>query len=117
VKIARTAAWIWFVLLSLVSLLFGLSDALDETHPTDDQWLAATFGAGMALFGLAIAVTAFRRGERWAWIASLVWPVFLAVHVALFGTWVPDGVFCALSLIALAVTAPLGEQARAAVPA
>lgn len=59
----------------------------------------------MGLFGLAIAVTAFRRGERWAWIAMLVWPVFFAVHVAVFGTWLPDGVFFVLAVAALALTA------------
>ena len=113
--VVRRAAWIWFCLLSLVTVLFGVSDALGAASPTDDQWLASTFGPGMGLFGLAIAATAFRRGERWAWLTSLVWPAFLAVHVALFGTWLPDGVFCVLSLVALAVTAPAPSRPRVAV--
>ena len=29
---------------------------------------------------IAIAVTAFRRGEMWAWLAFWVWPVFFVIH-------------------------------------
>jgi hypothetical protein len=33
-------------------------------------------------------------------------PVFFAAHVALLGTWIPDGVLLVLSVVALAVTRP-----------
>ena len=33
-----------------------------------------------SIFGLGIAVKPFRKGERWAWYASLMWPItFLAI--------------------------------------
>jgi hypothetical protein len=42
-------------------------------------------GAGLLLvgiFSLAICVTALRRGERWAWYAMWVWPLGVALIVA-----------------------------------
>jgi hypothetical protein len=42
-------------------------------------------GAGLlilGIFSLAIGVTALRRGERWAWYAMWVWPVGVALIVA-----------------------------------
>ena len=42
-------------------------------------------GAYISLFGflsLAICVTALRRGERWAWYAMWVWPLGVALIVA-----------------------------------
>jgi hypothetical protein len=42
-------------------------------------------GAGLLLVGilsLAICVTALRRGERWAWYAMWVWPLGVALIVA-----------------------------------
>jgi hypothetical protein len=31
----------------------------------------------IGLFGVAIAVYGLRRGERWAWYAMLLWPLWL----------------------------------------
>jgi hypothetical protein len=42
-------------------------------------------GAGLlivGLFSLAICLTALRRGERWAWYAMWVWPLGVALIVA-----------------------------------
>jgi hypothetical protein len=42
-------------------------------------------GAGLLLLGifsLAVSVTALRRGERWAWYAMWVWPLGVALIVA-----------------------------------
>lgn len=41
---------------------------------------ATTGTIGFDLFGLFIAVTAFRRGERWAWLAFWYWPVLFITH-------------------------------------
>lgn len=43
------------------------------------HWAASTT-TGFDLFGLAIAVTAFRRGERWAWLVFWYWPVMFSFH-------------------------------------
>ena len=34
----------------------------------------------LGLFSMAIALTGFRRGERWAWYTMLLFPIFMAVH-------------------------------------
>jgi len=38
------------------------------------------------LLSAAICLTAFRRGERWAWVAMLVWPAWTALAVILYLT-------------------------------
>jgi hypothetical protein len=34
----------------------------------------------LGLFSLAIVLTGFRRGERWAWYAMWLYPLFLGLH-------------------------------------
>ena len=51
---------------------------------------------------VAVAVTAYRRGERWAWWAFWVWPLFLVVHGLAF--FAVDFVFAALGVGALTLT-------------
>jgi len=56
----------------------------------------------MLVFGLAIILTGFRWGERWAWYALWYYPIFFALHIVAFGTFVIDGVLaliCVLSLL------------------
>ncbi len=58
---------------------------------------------GMVVFGLAVILVPFRRGERWAWYALWYYPAFFMLHIIAFGTFIPDGVFaliCVLSLLA-----------------
>ena len=57
---------------------------------------------GMVVFGLAIILTGFRWGERWAWYALWYYPVFFVLHIIAFGTFVIDGILaliCVLSLL------------------
>ena len=67
---------------------------------------------------IAIAVTAFRRGEMWAWLAFWVWPVFFVIHrLAFFAFYF---VFALLGALTLAATYPgsgrvRGESRRASV--
>jgi FtsH-binding integral membrane protein len=37
----------------------------------------------VGIFSLAISVTTLRRGERWAWFAMWVWPLGVALVVAM----------------------------------
>lgn len=98
-------AWLVFVLLALVLLVIGLSgpqgpvgpgtplNAFGIAHPTAldiEMRLRGTVVLGMVIFSLAISLFAFRKGERWAWFALWYWPLFFLLHVAAFGTWVPD---------------------------
>ncbi len=64
--------------------------------------LLGTILLGMVVFGLAIILKPFRRGERWAWCVLWYYPVFFVLHIIAFGTFVIDGVFaliCVLSLL------------------
>jgi len=74
-RIDRTVAryaWVVFVVISVIGIYFGASDLTELT--SYDAQAAARNGLATALLTLAISVTALRRGERWAWIAMLVWP-------------------------------------------
>ena len=66
---------------------------------------------------IVLATAGLRSGQRWPWLALWVMPVFFAAHVALLGTWIPDGVLLVLSIVALAVTNPgraTGERSQEA---
>ncbi len=54
---------------------------------------------GFGMFGLAISGFGYRRGERWAWYASLPMPITSLVFIA-FGA-LPELVFLTLSLLGL----------------
>lgn len=96
---AQAVARAVLLLASGLVLLFGTSAAF-VGEPTDDSVLASTFGAGMGLFGIVLTLVAF-RGDRRAWFVLWYLPVFFAIHVATFGTWVPDAPLCALTAWAL----------------
>jgi hypothetical protein len=67
---------------------------------------AMTGTIGFDLFGLLIAVTAFRRGERWAWLAFWYWPVLFVTHFVTYesGFQYAQLVWTALSVAALLAT-------------
>ena len=70
----------------------------------DATLLTTTYAVVAVVLTVAIAATAFRRGERWAWFAFWVWPMFFVVHG--FAFFVVDFVFAALGVAALALTTP-----------
>jgi hypothetical protein len=105
-------AWAVFVLLAVVLLLIGLSGpqgpvgpgspihAFGISNPTlldIEIRFRGTVVLGMVIFSLAITLFSFRRGERWAWFALWYWPLFVLLHVAAFGTWLPDVPFAILA--------------------
>jgi hypothetical protein len=69
-----------------------------------DTLLTTTYAIVAVVLTVAIATTAFRRGERWAWFAFWVWPMFFVVHGLAF--FAVDFVFAALGVAALALTTP-----------
>ena len=73
----------------------------------DATLLTTTYAVVAVVLTVAIAATAFRRGERWAWFAFWVWPLFFVVHWSAF--FVVDFVFAVLGVAALALTAPRRE--------
>ena len=99
-KWARVA----LVAVGIVTLLVGAGSAFEPGN-SDDQVLIATFGAGMGFFAIALALIAFGDRNRLAWAALWYYPVFFAVHIAAFGTWIPD-----LPLLVVAAAALLASR-------
>lgn len=114
-KALQRYAWILLMVVSILSLLIGLGDfilagngdpALVESM-TGTRWVAVKaanpplanlvnlltriLGAwliGFSILSLAITVTAYRKGERWAWYA--LWALPLA-FVLIFGAFLTAG--------------------------
>ena len=102
----RRYAWVVFVFFAVLATLFGIFPGswFEEGVDRGDQLLITTYAAVAVVLTVAIAGTAFRRGERWAWWAFWVWPLFFVVHGAAF--FVVDYLFAALGVAALMATAP-----------
>ncbi|HWG93714.1 MAG TPA: hypothetical protein VNU66_05765 [Mycobacteriales bacterium] len=77
-----------------------------EAFDSDANALIATGGAALGVLVIALATAGISSGERWAWLALWVLPAFFLGHAVLLGTWVPDGVFALLSVLALVATRP-----------
>ncbi|TMF24788.1 MAG: hypothetical protein E6I36_03050 [Chloroflexi bacterium] len=138
-------AWTFFVFVGAVLVLFGLTDLIaagatfgQGEAPTFDgitgtswesiksspvasqiDWMVRGQAIMMMIAGLLtgfISATAFRRGERWAWVAMALWPIAilaldLNLLLALSHTTqgippplVSGSIFIVLSLFTLALT-------------
>jgi len=103
-------SWMALLLTGLATLVFGVVVVI--LRSPEEQYLRAIGAAsiGMGLFGAAITVTAFRRCERWAYVALWYYPVFWTAH--LVGNLPPGQdhihqvVFIVLSLLGLLL--PIG---------
>jgi hypothetical protein len=93
-------AWVLLFLVGLPVLVFGISGGFFG-NDVAERTLVGTFGAGMGIFGLAITLTAFRRGERWAWFVLWYYPIFFLIHVIALGTVLPDLIFLVISVLGL----------------
>lgn len=102
----RKHAWLVFVLFALLGMMFGVFPGgwFEDEVDRDAALLTSTYGMVAVTLTVAVAATAFRRGERWAWVAFWVWPVFFVVHGAAF--FAVDFVFAALGALTLVVTYP-----------
>jgi hypothetical protein len=125
-------AWVVFVGIGAVGLLAGVMVLIDPGsgidvfdgfgHPAPvavahdaaaASYLEVVFAwtagqtIGFDIFAIAVAVTAFRRGERWAWLISWFWPVLFLSHFFLYesGFRYAQLVWASLSVAALAATA------------
>jgi hypothetical protein len=128
------AAWIWFALLCasvlpLAAMAYVTPSAAADiwarfgyelpaavaADPTATEYVefighwAATGTLGLDLFGLLIAVTAFRRGERWAWLAFWFWPFMFATH---FVTYQSSFQYAQLVWLTLSVAALLATYRK-----
>ena len=109
----RRHAWVTFVFFAFLATLFGVFPGawFEKDGDRDAALLTATYGAVAVVLTVVIAANAFRRGERWAWFAFWVWPLFFIFHGAAF--FAVDFVFAALGIAALVVTAPSRAPALA----
>lgn len=98
--------------------------ALTSTSPNAAEFMTLVFrmygiyGVGFSLMAIAIAVTAFRRGDRWAWWALLVGNTLTYVSAMAYdqiaravGPFeLTEYLGLAAVYVALAVTVPLKEK-------
>ncbi len=105
------AGQVFLVLFGLISIVFSASvyAATDEPFPDDANHLIATWGVGFGLLVIVLATVGLASRRTWAWAALWVVPAFLATHVVLLGTWLPDGVLLVLAALALIATKPISR--------
>ncbi len=105
-------------LLGLLCVLIAISVYfVPDPFDSDAQALVATFGAGMGLLVVVLAMSGLGAGSRVAWLALWVLPAFFVSHVALLGTWLPDGLFAVVATFCLVATRPrVSDTEREPVP-
>lgn len=106
--IQRTAQ-VFMAIFGLLTIVFYSSVYAatgEDAFPDDANALIATGGAALGVLVIALATAGISSGESWAWLALWVLPAFFLAHAALLGTWIPDGVFAVLSVVALLITRP-----------
>jgi hypothetical protein len=128
------AAWIWFAGLCASVVPIGLLAYVNPAAAADtwarfghempaavaadpaatryvefiSHW-SATSTLGLNLFGLLIAVTAFRAGARWAWLAMWFFPFMFLTH---FFTYTSNFRYAQLVWIVLSVVALLATYRK-----
>jgi hypothetical protein len=89
-------AWAVMLLVCALAPVAGLADA-----GWQGRLPAGALAAGMALFGAAITLSAFRRGERWAWFVLWYYPAFFTAHILASGSGIPGMPLLLLSMLGL----------------
>lgn len=81
---------------------------VEEQEPFghDSNALISSFGAGMGLMVIVASAVGLSRRDLAAWLGLWVLPAFFVAHIALLGTWLPDGAFLVVSLLCLYATRP-----------
>ena len=110
VERARGNTWIVFILFAVLAALFGIFPGPwfeDTDLDRDSKWLVTSYATVAVVLTVAIALTAYRRGEMWAWLAFWVWPAFFILHGTVF--FVVDFVFALIGIVALVVARRRGD--------
>jgi len=74
-RFAERHAWRVFVALGLLYIAFGVSDISIAVTFVSRQLAIALIVMGV--FQTMVSGTALRGGQRWAWVAMWVWPIYL----------------------------------------
>ena len=96
-----TLSCLIFMLLFLITIVITVSTVFTEPVQIFEDTLISTLGVGMSIFGVAITIIPFRRGEQWAWWVLWYWPIFLVIHIIALDTMWPDLPLALLSVVAL----------------
>jgi hypothetical protein len=112
----RRYAWVVFVFFAVLGTVFGVFPGgwFEDDVDRDATLLTTSYGIVAVVLTIAIAATAFRRGELWAWLAFWVWPVFFLIHGFAFFAF--DFFFALLGTLTLATTYPDSRRARGGGP-
>lgn len=84
---------------------------LASSDPRIASFLASTLvddgisGVGLAIFGMAVSLTSFRRGEKWAWYTS--WSMPIGILAAQLNVYLLTGSVTVLVLAVVFVLASL----------
>jgi hypothetical protein len=101
----------------LVQAITGMTwEQLEATSPNAAAMIDFKVRMGglqylfLGLFSMAIALTGFRRGERWAWYTMWLFPSFFTLHsLVIFRAYehpeagTPEPVFSGLAILAITV--------------
>jgi hypothetical protein len=96
----------WIILLAigvfwtLLGVTYGQSVYVTTQYAV---WLIRTLLVGMGIFGVAITLRPYRRGEKWAWFVLWYWPAHLIIHSVAFGTYPIDGTLAFVTFLGLAL--------------
>jgi hypothetical protein len=103
VRTGQTILTLVLILCALVSLSTAF---VDDPFEPDAVLLIASFGVLACMLGLA----SVWGGVRSRLIRISVWalPLFFISHLAVLGTWLPDGVLAVVSAIGAALVAGAG---------
>jgi len=77
----------------------GAGNLIDYQVRASGAWLLL-----LGIFSLAISMTALRRGERWAWYAMWVWPLGVALVVAVLWSATRPGEGIPIPIISGSIT-------------
>lgn len=102
------AGQVVLVLLGALSVVIASSvyAPMEEPFEPDAQALVASFGVAFGVLVVVLATAGLGSRQAWAWRALWVLPAFLASHVVLLGTLLPDGVLAVVAVAALVATRP-----------
>ena len=107
-------AWVILFVIGIISLAVGLSDIFRPVDPTSTPEVVVgirLYGVaftGLNVFGLAIILKSFRKGERWAWYVLWYYQIFFLALLAFQTVYNPFGPSATYLAILFAIIYAMG---------